>query len=70
MILGFILVFGVGSVIGMIIVSNLLGLPIAIFSKVNRMRRIFKFIAASFSFIMGTHILYEVGVSNNLFGIF
>ena len=70
MILGFILVFGVGSVIGMIIVSNLLGLPIAIFSKVNRIRRIFKFVAASFSFMIGTHILYEVGVSNNLFGIF
>ena len=69
-ILGFILVFGVGSVIGMMIVGNLLGLSIAIFSKVNGMRRVFRFVASAFSVMMGMHILYEVRVLNNLIDVF
>lgn len=70
LILGFILVFGIGSIVGMSVVSGIMGLPIAFISRTNTIHKIFRFVAGSFSFAIGVNIIYEIGVLNNLFRIF
>ena len=68
--LGFILVFGIGSIIGMSVVSGIMGLPIVFISRVNTIHKIFRYLAGSFSFVIGAYIIYEIGVLDNLFSIF
>ena len=70
LILGFILVFGIGSIIGMSVVSGIMGFPIAFISRVNTIHKIFRYVAGSFSFLIGANIIYEIGVLDNLFSIF
>jgi len=70
MMIGFILVFGIGSIIGMSIMSNLMGLPIAAISKVSAIHKIFQYVAGACSFLIGANIMYEIGILDNLFGIF
>jgi len=68
--LGFILIFGIGSIIGMSVVSGVMGFPIAFISRVNTIHKIFRYVAGSFSFLIGANIIYEIGVLDNLFSIF
>jgi len=68
MVLSFIVIFGVGSVIGMTLVSGFLGLPFALSSKASSLNKTFRYVAGGFSFIIGANIMYEIGILNNLFG--
>ena len=68
--LGFILVFGIGSIVGMSVVSSIMGLPIALISRVSTIHRIFRYVAGSLSFVIGLSIIYEIGVLDNLFNVF
>jgi len=69
MILGFIVVFGVGSMIGMAFVGSLLGIPLAFTNRITSMQKIFKYIAGIFSIIIGINIMYQIGIIGDLFGI-
>jgi len=68
-VLSFILIFGIGSVIGMTIISSLIGLPFAFTSKFGATSKTLRYIACTASFLIGVNILYEIGVSENIFGI-
>lgn len=68
-IIGFILIFGIGSVIGMAAVSILIGLPFAFTNKIESTHKILKYIAGTASLLIGASIIYEIGIVNNLFGI-
>ena len=68
MVLSFIVLFGIGSIIGMALVSGFLGLPFALSSKVSTLNKTFRYVAGGFSFIIGVSLIYEIGVLNNLFG--
>ena len=68
MVLSFILIFGIGSIIGMTLVSGVLGLPFALSAKASTLNKTFRYVAGGFSFIIGVNIVYEIGVLNNLFG--
>ena len=70
MILGFILVFGIGSILGMVIVSSLIGLPFAAVSRISSIHRIFRYAAGAFSCVLGANIMYEIGMLDNIFHIF
>jgi len=70
MMIGFILVFGIGSIIGMSLVTCLMGLPIAFISKVSTVHKIIQYVAGALSFLIGASIMYEIGILGNLFGIF
>lgn len=68
-VLSFILIFGVGSVLGMILVSNLIGLPFAFTNKIGSAKKILRYVAGGASLLIGANIVYEIGIVENLFGI-
>lgn len=65
MAISFILLFGLGSIIGMIVVSSLIGLPILLINRFSGINRFIRFGTASISLIIGANILLEVGILNN-----
>jgi hypothetical protein len=69
MVLGFILIFGIGSTIGMALISGLLGLPFALSARVSTVSRIFRYVAGAFSLIIGVNIVYQIGFVDKLFGL-
>jgi ABC-type nickel/cobalt efflux system permease component RcnA len=70
MILGFILVFGLGSIIGMVMMSGLIGLPFTVVFKTKTIHKIFRYAAGAFSCVLGINIMYGIGILGNLFDIF
>lgn len=64
----FILIFGVGSIIGMAIISGLMGLPFALSAKISSVNRIFRYAAGAFSLIIGANIVYQILFVDKLFG--
>lgn len=66
MILAFILLFGVGSIIGMIVISSLIGLPIMLTGKTSTLGRIFRYGTTGISFVIGASVFLEIGILNNL----
>lgn len=68
MVLSFILILGLGSIIGMTLVSGLIGLPFAFTNKAVFVNKIFRYVVGSFCLLLGANIIYEIGVLNNVFG--
>ena len=68
-VLSFILIFGIGSVIGMTIISSLIGLPFAFTNKFGTASKALRYIACTASLLIGVKILYEISITENLFGI-
>lgn len=68
MVLGFILIFGIGSILGMAIVAGLMGLPLAFANRTVMIQRIFRYVAGAFSLLIGSNIIYQIGILENLFG--
>jgi high-affinity nickel permease len=69
MVLSFILIFGIGSIMGMMLVSGILGLPFALSAKSITINKILRYAAGAFSLVIGINILYSVGIVDNLFGL-
>ena len=69
-VLGFILVFGIGSIVGMAIVGGLMGLPLVFVNRISTIQRAFRLAAGGFSLLIGANIMYEIGILGNLFGFF
>lgn len=69
MVIGFILLLGIGSILGMALISGLMGLPFALSSKTSSMSRIFRYAAGALSLVVGANILYQIGFVENLFGL-
>jgi high-affinity nickel permease len=68
-VLSFILLFGIGSVIGMTLVSSLIGLPFAFTDKIGSANKIMRYVAGTASFLIGANIVYQIALVENLFGI-
>ena len=69
LVLAFILIFGVGSIFGMAIISGLIGLPFAFTANITKVNRILRYAAGSASLLIGINMMYQIGVVKNLFGI-
>lgn len=69
MVLSFILIFGIGSIIGMAVISGLVSLPFVFTSNIVKINRILRYVAGTASLLIGINIMYEVGVIGKLFGI-
>lgn len=69
MILGFIVIFGVGSMIGMALVGSLMGVPLAFANRITSLQKIFKYTAGIFSLVIGINIMYQIGIIGHLFEI-
>ncbi len=68
LVLGFILIFGLGSIIGMAIVGSLIGIPFAFANRLVMMQKIFRYVAGLLSLLIGINIIYEIIILGNLFG--
>jgi hypothetical protein len=69
-ILSFVLVFGVGSILGMMIVSGAIGLPFAISTHSEKIHRALRFVVGAISITIGFDILYNVTLeSGSFFGL-
>ena len=67
-ILSFILVFGIGSIVGMMLVSSAIGLPFSLSVYSERINKILRYLVGSISIIIGIDILYNIVTSGNFFG--
>jgi sulfite exporter TauE/SafE len=63
----YILVFGFGSIIGMVFISAIIGLPFVVVSKFDKVHSIIGMIAGTISILFGVTIMYEIGFVGNLF---
>jgi len=66
-ILSFILIFGVGSVIGMTVISSLIGIPFALSNKALSLEKTLRYVVGSVSFLIGISIIYEIVNVGKLF---
>jgi len=69
MVLSFILIFGIGSMVGMAIISGLISLPFAFTANITKVNKILRYVAGSASLLIGINIMYQVAIAKNLFGI-
>jgi len=61
-------IFGVGSIVGMLLMSGLIGLPFALTSKnLTSVHQRFQTLAAVFSICFGLWYAYEIGLGGGLF---
>jgi len=67
-ILSFILVFGIGSIVGMMLVSSAIGLPFSLTLYSERINKILRYLVGSISIIIGIYIIYNIIMSENFFG--
>lgn len=69
MVLGFILIFGIGSVVGMTLISGIMGIPFALSSKTAKINKIARYVAGILSLVIGANIVYQITITKNLFGL-
>jgi ABC-type nickel/cobalt efflux system permease component RcnA len=68
-ILGFILIFGIGSMIGMALISGLMGVPFALAKNSTSVCKIFRYAAGFLSLVIGANIIYQIAITDGFFGI-
>lgn len=66
---GFIVIFGLGSIIGMTLVSGLLGLPFVFSIASTNFQKILRYVAGGISLLLGLNIVIQLDIINTLFGI-
>jgi len=59
--LGFIVIFGVGSMIGMALVGSLMGIPLVFGTRFTSIQKIFRYVTGIFSLVIGFNIMYQIG---------
>ncbi|MBS3926948.1 MAG: high frequency lysogenization protein HflD [Nitrosarchaeum sp.] len=67
-ILSFILVFGIGSIIGMVLISNIIGLPFSFTLYSERITKFLRYSVGSISIIIGIGILFNILMNESFFG--
>lgn len=60
--LGFVLIFGAGSMIGMAFVGSLMGIPLAFGNRIILIQKIFRYITGTLSLIIGFNVMYQIGL--------
>ncbi len=67
MMIYFLILFGIGSIIGMTVASGVLGLPFILVSRLSSAAKYLKYAIASITFIIGINIVFTIGLENKLF---
>jgi ABC-type nickel/cobalt efflux system permease component RcnA len=67
--LSFILFFGVGTIIGMMLISSVISLPFSFILYSKRINTILRYSVGSLSIIIGADILYNIIINENLFSL-
>lgn len=67
MMIYFLILFGIGSIIGMTVASGVIGLPFIFLSKVGSVTKYLRYVIASITFIIGINIIFSIGLDSKLF---
>jgi len=67
MMIYFLILFGIGSIIGMTVASGILGLPFILLSKVSSTTKYLRYAIAGITFIIGFNIVFTIGLDSKLF---
>jgi len=64
----YILIFGIGSILGMMVISTLIGLPFALSSgRFASLNHTIRFMAGTLSVVLGVFVMIDIGVIKGLF---
>ena len=66
MVMYFLFLFGIGSIVGMVIASNILGLSFVFFSKINSFAKSLRYVVSGSTIIIGAIMLVTLGFETNL----
>jgi len=69
MMIYFLILFGIGSIIGMTVASGVIGLPFIFFSKISSVTKYLRYAIASITFIIGINIVFSIGLDSKLFSL-
>ena len=69
MLISFLILFGVGSIIGMAAASGIMGLPLALLSKINDIAKYLRFLISGITLLIGANIIFSI-LSDGHFLIF
>jgi hypothetical protein len=64
--ISFLMVFGIGSVLGMALVSGLFGLPFLFSEKIPSFNRLFRYCTSSISIVIGVNIIFNLTIFGTL----
>jgi len=67
MMIYFLILFGIGSIIGMTVASGILGLPFILFSKIRSGTKYLRYAIAGITFIIGFNIVFTIALDSKLF---
>jgi len=67
MMIYFLILFGIGSIIGMTVASGVIGLPFIFLSKISSVTKYIRYAIASITFIIGINIIFSIGLDSKLF---
>jgi len=67
MMIYFLILFGIGSIIGMTVASGVIGLPFIFFSKISYVTKYLRYVIASITFIIGINIVFSIMLESKLF---
>ena len=65
MIFYFLAVFGIGSIVGMTLISGIIGIPFALSSKMRSMHRLLRYAIASITIIIGINIIFKIAFAGS-----
>ena len=67
MMIYFLILFGIGSIIGMTVASGILGLPFILLSKISSVTKYLRYAIAGITFIIGINIVFTIVLDSKLF---
>jgi len=67
MMIYFLILFGIGSIIGMTVASGILGLPFILLSKMSSATKYLRYAIAGITFIIGINIVFTIVLDSKLF---
>jgi hypothetical protein len=65
----FLILFGIGSTIGMTAISGIIGIPLALLSKIKQTTKYLKYIVSCITFIIGLNIIFTIVLDENIISI-
>ena len=66
-VLGFIVIFGIGSIIGMSLIGGIIGIPFALGAKFSKLQKIFRLSIGVFSILIGINVIYQTNIFTTYF---
>ena len=62
----FLILFGIGSTIGMTAISGIIGIPLTLLSKIKQTTKYLKYIVSGITFMIGLNIIFTIALDEKL----